>query len=268
LFLGTLEAYRVHIDGLEQIIHLRGGFQSLQDTNPRLALFIAWSVYSLSTFTGLSSLSFRIDYSSTANLVTERKFHPIPVDHKQKLSVLGRFDLHRNLDETIQIVKNIAVGLKTGQIHAPLQLGSVVSLGNMDQELLKLFRLPKYHGMIGRRLFIQEVWRITAMICISVVCRLHQIDPLLHNEMLSQLLLDGLLQTVDDQSHFIRTLIYCFTDSPNQLDLLMTLAIHLTLDDWSSMKLRLLSFLVSSEICQGSVQATWQSRLFSSRCSF
>jgi hypothetical protein len=201
--------------------------------------------------------------------VTERKFFPIPVEHQQQISssVLGRLDLRRNLDETIQIVKNVAVALKTGHVEVPLELGSVVSLDIMDQELCRLLRLPKHHGMIGRRLFIQEVWRITAMIFISVICRLHQIDPLLANQMPSRLLLDGLQSTVDDQSHFIRTLIYCFTDSPNQLDLLMTMAIPLTLDDWGSMTLRLLSFLLSNEICQGPVQAAWRSRLSSSRRS-
>jgi hypothetical protein len=201
--------------------------------------------------------------------VAERKFLPAPAELQQVSSfVLERLDLHRNLGEIIQIVNDISIAMKTEQIELPLELRSVVLLDNMDQELCRLFRLPKYHGMIGRRLFIQEVWRIAAMISISAICRLHQNDPRLPNEMSSRLLLDGLQVATDDHSSFLQTLIYCFTGNPNQLDLLMTMAVRLTLDDWSSIKLKLLSFLLSNEICQGPVQDTWRSRLTSSRRSF
>lgn len=201
--------------------------------------------------------------------MTERKFLPVPAEHQQQVSssVLKLFDLRQSLDETIQIVNNIAVSLKAGLMEPPVELGSVVLLDNMDKELCRLLCLPKYHGMIGRRLFIQEVWRITAMIFISVICRLHQINPRIHNNMSRQLLLDGLQITADDYSSFLQTLICCFTDKPNQLDLLMTIAIRLTLDDWGSIKLRLLSFLLSSEICRGPVQDTWRRRLTSSHPS-
>lgn len=177
--------------------------------------------------------------------------------------ILERYDLYRNLAQTIQIVNNVTVALKTGQLKLPLELRSFVLLNNMDGELYRLFSLPKCHGMIGRRLFIQEVWRITAMIFISTICHLHQIDPRLSNEMSIRLLLDGLRVTADDYSSFIQALIYCFADNSRQLDLLMTMAIRLTLDDWNVVKLKLLSFLLTSEICQGPVQDIWRGRLTS-----
>lgn len=68
LFMGTLEAYRVHMDGLQQIIRLRGGFQSLQVSNPQLALFIAWSDYLLSTYTSDKLTIFQ------GRLLQQRKF--------------------------------------------------------------------------------------------------------------------------------------------------------------------------------------------------
>jgi hypothetical protein len=198
-------------------------------------------------------------------LVNKRSFLPVPAQHQQQVSspILQQFDLNRNLSETIQIVNNVTLALQTRQIKLPLELRSIVSLDNLDRELYRLFSLPKYRGMIGRRLFIQEVWRITALIFISAICCLHQIDPRLPIDIPTQLLLGRLQVTVDDYASFIQTLIHSFTGDPKQLDLLMTKAIRLTLDDWGHIKLKLLSFLLSDEICRGPVQETWRGRLAS-----
>lgn len=223
-----------------------------------VSLFVI-KIYQLST----SSQYHRVDYSGAANLVNKRSFLPVPAQHQQQVSspILQRFDLHRNLSETIQIVNNVTLALQAGQIKLPLELRSIVALDNLDQELYRLFSLPKYCGMIGRRLFIQEVWRITALIFISVICRLHEIDPRLPTNIPTRLLLDRLRPTADDYYSFIETLIRSFTDNPKRLDLLMTMAICLTLDDWSHIKLKLLSFLLSDEICRGPLQEIWRGRL-------
>ena len=48
LLFGTPDNFHLHMEGLEQMINVRGGLQSIRSSNQDLELFITWSVFRLS----------------------------------------------------------------------------------------------------------------------------------------------------------------------------------------------------------------------------
>jgi hypothetical protein len=140
---------------------------------------------------------------------------------------------------------------------------SFASLTSMDDELYRLCNLRTVGSMVGRRISIQAVWRITALMFISSICHLCQTHPLPSNDTLTQLLQQEMLATMGDFSSIIPTLISCIAGYSKQHYSLATLAIHFALDDWRILGIKLLSFFSTHWICQGPIQDIWLRRLTS-----
>jgi hypothetical protein len=84
-----------------------------------------------------------------------------------------RYDLYRDL---VQIIQTAESFIKSTRLRLPNTPECWTLVNNLDRELYELFLFPEQHSIVGRRCFIQEVWRFAAMICISAVSHLHQAD--------------------------------------------------------------------------------------------
>lgn len=226
----------------------------------------------------MSSQAVSIDYSGAANLVNRRRFLPLHAQHPHEISSpiaiqppfptnsgdsLERYDLFQDLIKITRAVNTVVVALNNRQLKLPLELMSFASLTSMDDELYRLWNLRPGGSMVGRRISIQAVWRITALMFISSICHLCQTHPLPSNDTLTELLHQEMLATMGDFSSIIPTLISCIAGYSKQHYSLATLAIHFALDDWRILGIKLLSFFSTHWICQGPIQDVWLRRLTS-----
>lgn len=223
----------------------------------------------------------RIDYAGASNLISMRRFAPLPVDDADLnyspiamrppnsavfRDVPERYDLYRDLIQTINIAERV---IKSSCLQLPNTLEEC--LGNkLDRELYQLFLLPEHSSIVARRCLIQEVWRLAAAICISAVTRfrLSRGDQAEAVAKFRQRL-SALLDTKMEWGNVIEELALFFLHgqsletmkSTERLKLLMIMSISLTLDNWRTVKQRLLHFLVLEDICQGRLQNLWRLRL-------
>jgi hypothetical protein len=175
-----------------------------------------------------------------------------------------RYDLYRDLVHAIHIVESV---IKWACLQLPNAPENCALVNNLDRELYELFLFPEQPSIVGRRCLIQEVWRLAAIICISAASRLYHPDLAgVMGKFLQKL--HALIDTTIEWGNMIQVLVLSLLDgrtmetleNTEQLSSLMTLSISLTWENWRTVKLRLLHFLVQEDICQGPLQNLWRSR--------
>jgi hypothetical protein len=208
----------------------------------------------------------RIDYAGAANLISKRRFPPLPVNHANLIyspfamrppnaavfkDAPERYDLYRDLVHAIHIVESV---IKWACLQLPNAPENCALVNNLDRELYELFLFPEQPSIVGRRCLIQEVWRLAAIICISAASRLYHPDLAgVMGKFLQKL--HALIDTTMEWGNMIQVLVLSLLDgrtmetleNTEQLSSLMTLSISLTWENWRTVKLRLLHFLVQEE---------------------
>jgi hypothetical protein len=179
-----------------------------------------------------------------------------------------RYDLYRDLVQTIQTVESTIIEMKSSHLESSITPEGHSPVDNIDRELYQLFLFPEQYSIVGRRCFIQQAWRFAVMICLSVMPHLYRMDlTKVHVEFPQglQILLNNADEWGDVIKMFIFSLLKRQTMGPveiaERLTPLMSIAVALSWEDWRMVKLKLLDFLVQDEICQGPLQNLWRSRL-------
>lgn len=226
---------------------------------------------------------YRIDYAGAANLISKRRFTQLPADCATLIyspiatrppsgraftNAPERYDLYRDFVQIVQTVESVIAMMRSTRLQLPITPGDCTIINDLDQELYQLYLFHEQFSVVGRRYFIQQAWRFTALICISAIPRLHRIDPTeLNEEVLQKLrvLLDNTVEWSDIINVFTFSLLKGQAIQPlemaKKLRPLMNKAIYLTWADWRTVKLRLLGFFVHDEICRGPLQNIWRNRL-------
>ena len=227
--------------------------------------------------------TYRIDYAGAANLISRRRFSQLsdsytaiiyspvarrPPNSAAFTNVPKRYDLYRDLIQTIKTVETVMEIMRSGRLLPPITPEGCSLVGNLDRELYQLFLVPEQYCIVGRRCFIQQAWRFTALICLSVMPHLYSMDLTKVNVKFPkglQILLDNAHEWGDVIKVFIYSLLKGQTMRPveiaEQLTPLMNMAIDWSWEDWRMVKHKLLDIFVQDDICRGPLQTLWRSRL-------
>lgn len=224
--------------------------------------------------------TYRIDYAGAANLISRRRFSQLsdsytaiiyspvarrPPNSAAFTNVPKRYDLYRDLIQTIKTVETVMEIMRSGRLLPPITPEGCSLVGNLDRELYQLFLVPEQYCIVGRRCFIQQAWRFAAMICLSAVPHLDLAKLNVEFPQGLQILLNDALKWGETIKLFIYSLIKSQRMGPleitERLLPLMNMAVSLTSEEWRTVKVKLLGFFVQDEICQGPLQDLWRSRL-------
>lgn len=220
----------------------------------------------------------RMDYAGAANLLSQRRFSSLPINnaHLKYSPVAGRppsgeifngvperYDLCRDLVQLIRIVETAIECDGLPLPDAVLACGHRTLVNNLNKELLWFSSLPEEDNISGRRLLIQQVWRLAATVCINGIhLNPHPLDIGKRTGRFVRHLF-SLLDTATEWGKMIEILVLCLLNaqsmhtrdvSERHLSVLMTMSISLTLNSWRTAKLKLLYFLVQEDICGGQAQ--------------
>ncbi|KAH8800429.1 hypothetical protein F5884DRAFT_810319 [Xylogone sp. PMI_703] len=262
---GYPENFILHMRGLEQMIKIRGGLETLRRRSPLLELFITW-----------------IDYAGAASLISTRWFPSLPVDPETLVyspiamrppniaifnDAAERCDLYRDLVRTMNIVESVIKSC-LHLCNATVGCRTCTTVGNLDRELYELFLLPEQSTIVGQRRLVQEIWRLAALVCISAASCLYLTHLSKGKDKFLQLL--NRLHGIEIGGGIkIEALIFSLVSGQSvetaevreQLRSLITMSVSMIWNTWKFVKLKLLYFLVQDEICQGPLQNVWKLRI-------
>jgi len=273
LLFGTPHGFNTHMQGLEILLSLRGGLDTLRYTSPSLCSLISW-----------------FDYSGSCNFFSKRRFSPNPsncpllpsdpagVPENILESLPVGYDLYRDLADAFKGLELVTSVIQSENPTDIERSKSAAFIASVDSELHQTALMSGNHtalqrttvvqgqdGPRSRRHNIRQSFHLLVLIYMACISGydgasasrfLYRLEKALDVEAsewgsnvveLFRLLLMG-------KSVYSEEFAPCISR-------FIDIGVAMTWESWGSIKLCLLDFLLYNPACGGELQTLWRNRL-------
>ena len=274
---GCPRNYNIHMDGLNTMLELRGGFDTFRKRKPGLYATISWYDLPVSPQKQALLIYTRLDMVAACNLYSKRRFsQPRPPDASPKQTPEDKvpksaprlppgYDMTQVLPTLFKRMGTVTSVIRGANPTNEARLDSSTFISETDAKLYALKCLPDRTGNTSRRHHLNQVFPTAVLIYVTFISghEGHATDEFLSR--FEKLFRDEAIDLGQAIASIFRLLLAGVAYESDSVAAEMSSLIDAcTKMDWLAMqdaKVALLDFLVHDLACKGQLQDLWKDRV-------